>query len=410
MDALQMVESLVKDRAAWPHENVSLVLLVLDGVGDVRHPAFGMRTPLEAARTPNLDELAPRSALGRLIPVDYGITPGSGPAHLGLFGYDPLEVEIGRGVLEALGLDMDLQFGDVAARANFCTIHNGVVVDRRAGRPPSELTAEKCALLQQELGRIEDVEVIIQPGKGHRFAVIFRGPDLAEGVSDTDPHEDGEPLHEARALVSGAEKTAQIVGEFQRRALEVLAGHEPLNGIVMRGLSERPRIPGIEDRFGLRAAAIATYPMYRGLAMLAGMELLQSGPNAADEFRAYLDSKDDYDYHFIHVKGTDEAGEDGDFDRKVAVIEQVDAALPVLLGARPDALVITGDHSTPCCMKLHSWHPVPVLLHSARCNAAGGAARFTEHQCVAGTLGTFHAKHLMPLMLANAGLLDKYGA
>jgi len=409
MESLRLVENLVKERSAWSHDHLSVVLLVLDGVGDVRHPRFNMETPLEAARTPNLDGLAPRSALGRLIPVDYGITPGSGPAHLGLFGYDPREVEIGRGVIEALGLDMDLQFGDVAVRANFCTIENGVVTDRRAGRPPTELSAQKCRLLSQEVGRIEDVEVLIQPGKGHRFAVVLRGPDLAEGVSDTDPHEDGEPLQDARALVSGAEKTARVVAEFQRRALEVLEGHEPLNGIVMRGVSERPRIPGLEDRFGLRAGAVATYPMYRGLATLVGMDLLESGPSAREEFEAYRQSKEDYDYHFIHIKGTDEAGEDGNFDRKVGVIEEVDRALPTVLEGQPDVLAITGDHSTPCCMKLHSWHPVPLLLHSARCDA-GGQARFTEQECARGSLGTFRSMYLMSLLMANAGLLDKFGA
>ncbi len=409
MDTLKIVEALVKDRSAWPHESVSLVLLVLDGVGDVRHPEFDCKTPLEAAHTPNLDSLAPRSALGRIMPVDYGITPGSGPAHLGLFGYDPREMEIGRGVLEALGLDMDLQSGDIAARANFCTISGGVVTDRRAGRPPTELNAEKCKLLREELSRIEDVELIIQPGKGHRFAVIFRGPGLAEGVSDTDPHENDKPVHEAEVLAAGAEKTARIVNEFQRRAVEILAGHEPLNGILTRGVSERPLIPGMEDRFGLRSAAIATYPVYRGLAKLAGMELLPTGQSIEDEFRTYVESKGDYDYIFIHVKVTDEAGEDGDFDRKVSGIEEVDVHLPIILDQNPDVLAITGDHSTPCCMKLHSWHPVPLLLHSDRCDASG-LTSFTEQTCTRGPLGIFLSMHLMSLMMANAGLLDKFGA
>lgn len=409
MDSEKLVESLVKERSAWPHEHVSLVLLVIDGVGDVRHPDFGYATPLEAAETPNLNDLARRSALGRIIPVDYGITPGSGPAHLGLFGYDPREIEIGRGVLEAVGIDMDLQSGDVAARANFCTIKDGLVVDRRAGRPATEVSAEKCGLLQQELGRIEDVQLIIKAGKGHRFAVIFRGPDLAGGVTDTDPHENNEPVHTAEAQDPNAEKTARIVNEFQRRAVEILAGHEPLSGIVMRGVAERPRIPGMEERFGLRSAAIATYPMYRGLAKLAGMELLQTGQSVEEEFRTYAQAKRDYDFTFIHVKGTDEAGEDGDFDRKVSVIAEVDRELPIILGQEPDALAITGDHSTPCCMKLHSWHPVPLLLHSAHCDASG-LTRFTEQTCNRGPLGIFLSMHLMSLMMANAGLLDKFGA
>ena len=409
MDSQKIVESLVKERAAWPHEDISLVLLVMDGVGDVRHPDFEFKTPLEVAATPNLDALAQRSALGRIIPVERGITPGSGPAHLGLFGYDPREVEIGRGVLEALGLDMDLRFGDVAARVNFCTIKDGVVTDRRAGRPATEVSAEKCELLQEKLGRIEDVDVIIRPGKGHRFAVIFRGPGLAEGVSDTDPHENNEPVRRAEVQNPDAEKTARIVNEFQRRAVEMLAGQEPLNGVLIRGVAERPRMPGMEERFGLRSAAIATYPMYRGLAKLAGMELLETGDSVEEEFRTYTNSRRDYDFTFLHVKGTDEAGEDGDFDRKVSVIEEVDSRLPIILEQKPDVLAITADHSTPCCMKLHSWHPVPLLLHSTRCDASG-LASFTEQTCTRGPLGTFLSMHLMSLMLANAGLLDKFGA
>lgn len=409
MDTLKLVEGLVKERSAWPHENVSLVLLVLDGVGDVRHPDFGYTTPLEAAATPNLDELARRSALGRIIPVDYGITPGSGPAHLGLFGYDPREVEIGRGVLEALGLDMDLQFGDVAARANFCTIADGVVADRRAGRPANEVSAQKVGLLQQRIRKIEDVEVIIRPGKGHRFAVIFRGPGLAEGVCDTDPHENGRPLHEAVAQNREAEKTAEIVTAFQQRALQILARHEPLNGILVRGIAERPRIAGMQERFGLRSAAVAAYPMYRGLAKLAGMALLDAGESVEEEFRTYATTRADHDFTFVHVKGTDEGGEDGDFGKKVSVIEEVDRNLPIILEAEPDVLAITGDHSTPCCMKLHSWHPVPLLLHSDRCDASG-LTSFSEQTCTRGPLGTFLSMHMMALMLANAGLLDKFGA
>ncbi len=410
MANLKMVENLVKERSAWPREDMSLVLLVLDGVGDVRHPDFGMQTPLEKAVTPNFDALARRSALGRLLPVDYGVTPGSGPAHLGLFGYDPREVEIGRGVLEALGLDMDLEFGDLAARCNFCTMQDGVITDRRAGRPDTEQNIKLCGLLEEQIGKIEDVEVIIKPGMGHRFAVIFRGPGLVEGVCDTDPHENGEPLHEAKAQRPEAEKSARIVGIFQQKALDVLKGHEPMNAMLVRGVAERPQIASIEDRFGLRAGAIATYPMYRGLSKLVGMKVINTGSSVEDELNSYRDTRSEFDYHFIHVKGTDEAGEDGNFDAKVKVIEEVDSKLDMILDCEPDVLAVTGDHSTPCCMKLHSWHPVPLLMHSGRCDVSG-CERFTENECSRmGTLGVFHSMHMISLMLANAALLDKYGA
>ncbi|MFW6189479.1 MAG: 2,3-bisphosphoglycerate-independent phosphoglycerate mutase [Planctomycetota bacterium] len=386
-----------------------LVLLVLDGVGDIRHPDNGFRTPLDEAESPNLDALAARSALGRIIPVDYGITPGSGPAHLGLFGYDPRRVEIGRGVLEVVGMGMELQPGDVAARANVCTVEDGRVVDRRAGRPATEITAEVARRLREEAGRIDDVEVIIQAGKGHRCGVIFRGPDLHGNVTDIDPHEDGEALEEPQAQDEASRKMADVAARFEQRALEVLEGGDPINGLIMRGFSNRPEIPGLPDRFGLRSAAVATYPMYRGLASLVGMDLLETGQTVEEEFQTYLDRRADYDYFFIHVKPTDEAGEDGDHDHKVEVIEEVDARLPMLLESEPEVLAVTGDHSTPCPMKLHSWHPVPLLLHSPRCSA-DGLMKFTEQHCNSGGLGIFRAMHLLPLMLANAGLLDKYGA
>jgi 2,3-bisphosphoglycerate-independent phosphoglycerate mutase len=405
---LKIAEGLVK-REELRTSGKKLVLLVMDGLGDIRAAPNGYRTPLEDASTPNLDGLAPRSALGRIIPVDYGITPGSGPAHLGLFGYDPRQTEIGRGVMEVVGMGMELRPGDVAARANFCTVKGGIVVDRRAGRPTTEATVQKVKLLRQKVGRVNDVELIMEPGQGHRFGIIFRGPGLKEGVTDTDPHQDGQPVHEARALNAGATRMAAIVNRLQRLALEALRGGEPANGILLRGISERPPIPSIEERFGLRCGAIATYPMYRGLAQMVGMKLLDTGPSVEEEFRCYLGNRDSCDFFFIHVKPTDEAGEDGAHERKARAIEAVDQKLPMLLEGRPEVLVVTGDHSTPCPMKLHSWHPVPLLLHSPRCGA-DGRPRFTEQECNGGSLGVFRAMYLLPLMLANAGLLDKYGA
>lgn len=406
--SLEIAEELVK-RNEIATSGKKLVLLVMDGLGDIRAAENGYRTPLEMAQTPNLDDLTPQSALGRIIPVDYGITPGSGPAHLGLFGYDPRVVEIGRGVMEVVGMGMELKGGDVAARANFCTVEGNKVTDRRAGRPATEVSAEKVKLLREKIGKVEDVEVIIEPGKGHRFGIIFRGPGLVGGVNDTDPHENGEPIHESKAEAEGAEKTARIVNQFQKQALEVLKDGHPINGILMRGISSRPAIPTMQERVGLRCAAIATYPMYRGLASLVGMDLLETGPSVEDEFQAYHDNLDKYDYFFIHVKPTDEAGEDGAQDRKVTAIEDTDKALPKLMEAKPEVLAITGDHSTPCPMKLHSWHPVPLLLNSPRCGA-DGALKFTEAHCNAGSLGIFRAMYLLPLMLANGEMLDKFGA
>ena len=390
-----------------------IVLLVLDGLGDLPDPAHRGQTPLEAARTPNLDALARDSALGRLTPVAPGITPGSGPGHLGLFGYDPLTHLVGRGVLEALGAGIDLQHGDVAARANFCTLDaSGVATDRRAGRIASDVCVRLVEKLRASTGRIEDVEIVMQAGKGHRFVAVLRGPGLGGAVSDADPHREGKPVPQSQALEAGAanEKTARVVNTLVARARDVLRGDAPANGILARGLSERPKFAGYRERFKLRAAAIAAYPMYRGVASLAGMDLfVPSGEGAAEAFAVAAEQWASHDYLFIHVKGTDMAGEDGDFDAKVRVIEAVDQALPRLRALGPDVLCVTGDHSTPVPMRGHSWHPVPVLVHSKVC-FPDPHPRFHETTCRTGSLGDLASKDLIAVLLANAGRLDKYGA
>ncbi len=394
-------------------ENESkIVLLVLDGLGDIPDRERGGMTPLEAAKTPHLDALAPAAAQGRILPVAPGITPGSGPGHLALFGYDPIEIAVGRGVLEALGAGMSLKPGDIAARANFCTIDpQGVVTDRRAGRIASEDSAKLVEVLKKETSRIDDVEVILKAGKQHRFVAVLRGEGLGEGVSDADPHHEGEPIPDARPTDDDAraQKTAHIVNRFIARAKDVLNGEKRANAALMRGISARPHFPGYAERFKLRAAAIAAYPMYRGVAELAGMDVLPVGDTPGDAFALAGRRWGDFDYFFIHVKATDMAGEDGDFDAKVKAIETVDAALPQLLALEPDVLCMTGDHSTPVPARAHSWHPVPVLVHGRLCGA-DFAPRFHEKSARAGSLGDFASKDLMSVLLANALRLDKYGA
>jgi 2,3-bisphosphoglycerate-independent phosphoglycerate mutase len=390
-----------------------IALLVLDGLGDLPNPAHAWRTPLEAARTPNLDALAPSAALGRLLPVQPGVTPGSGPGHLGLFGYDPVETVVGRGVLEAIGAGMELRPGDVAARANFCTLDaRGVVTDRRAGRIASETCAELVAKLQRHAARVEDVEILLKSGKGHRFVALLRGPGLGGDVSDADPHKEGHPIPPAHALVPGAanEKTARVVNAFVQQVATTLAGESPANAALARGFSARPHLPGYRERFQLRAAAIAAYPMYRGVAQLAGMDLfVPAGEGPADAIALAAAQWEAHDFFFMHVKGTDMAGEDGNFEAKVGVIEATDAALPSLLALRPDVLCVTGDHSTPVPMKGHSWHPVPALIHGGSC-FADGFPRFTEKHCRGGSFSGLASKDLMAVLLANAGRLDKFGA
>jgi 2,3-bisphosphoglycerate-independent phosphoglycerate mutase len=389
-----------------------IVLLVLDGLGDLPNPEHDWMTPLEAARTPHFDALSPRAALGRILPVAPGVTPGSGPGHLALFGYDPIATTVGRGVLEAIGAGVELRTGDVAARANFCTVDGGgVVTDRRAGRISSETCAQLVDRLERDASRIEDTEVVLQAGKGHRFVAVFRGQGLGGEVSDADPHKEGKPIPAAHPLDTTAEadKTAKTVNAFVRRVTEVLKDQHPANAALVRGLSERPRFPGYRERFKLRAAAIAAYPMYRGVAQLAGMDVLPVGDTPADAFALARARWNDFDFFFIHVKGTDMAGEDGNFSAKVVAIEDVDRALPELLGLDPDVLCVTGDHSTPVPVRGHSWHPVPALI-AARWCGADRAARFHEKTARIGSLGTLLSKDLMAILLANAGRLDKYGA
>jgi 2,3-bisphosphoglycerate-independent phosphoglycerate mutase len=390
-----------------------IVLLVLDGLGDIATREQNYMTPLEAAVTPNLDKLARESAQGRMLPVVPGITPGSGPGHLALFGYDPLEFQVGRGVIEALGLGIDLKAGDVAARANFCTLDaKGIVTDRRAGRIETEVCEELCALLASKIKKIGTTHVIIKPGKGHRFVVVFRGKDLEGPLTDADPHHEGAPVPRAEPVNAKSKKAknaAALIKEFYKQALPLLVKKKPANGFLMRGIAHQPHIPLFVDRYQLKPACIAVYPMYKGLAQLVGMAKLEGPQTIAEQFQRYLAEYDKHDYFFIHYKYTDMYGEDGNFAAKKKAIEDLDAALPILLQKKPEVLAITGDHSTPCAVKGHSWHPQPVMLHSPL-SGSDKLERFTETGANSGSLGIFEAKYLMRLMQANAKMFDKFGA
>jgi len=384
-----------------------IVLLVLDGLGGLPRPGQG-QTELEAARTPYLDKLAAQGNLGLADPVAPGITPGSGPGHLGIFGYDPLQFRIGRGVLEAVGIDLEMTERDLAARGNFCSVDaSGLITDRRAGRIPTET----CARLAQQLEkiRIPGAQLIVRPVREHRFVVLFRGEGLEEGLSETDPQQVGKAPHPVQAEVPEAKQAADIANQFVAEAKRILAPEHPANMVLLRGFSKYPRLPKLTDIYGVRAAVIAVYPMYRGLAKLAGMQAVKTGDSIADEFTTLESVYSDFDFFFVHVKKTDSAGEDGNFDKKVSLIEEADAQIPRLLALKPDVLVVTGDHSTPAAFKGHSWHPVPVLLFSKWCRP-DGASRFSERECRTGGIGHIHAAELMPLVMAHAERLTKFGA
>ena len=389
------------------------VLLVLDGLGDIATREQSYLTPLEAANTPNLDALSKISAQGRMIPVAPGITPGSGPGHLGLFGYDPIEFQVGRGVIEALGLGIELKPGDVCARANFATLDGkGIVTDRRAGRIPTESCEKLCAMLAAKIKKLGDTQVIIKAGKEHRFVVVFRGKGIEGPLTDADPNREGYiiPTVKPRDPKSAKQKKmAKLITDFYKAALPVLAKEKPANGFLMRGIAHQPEIPLFENRYKMKAAALAVYPMYKGLSQLVGMKKIEGPQSIAEQFERYLTDHDKYDFFFIHYKYTDKAGEDGNFAAKKKAIEDLDAALPILLKKKPDVLAITGDHSTPCAAKGHSWHPQPVLLHSAL-SGSDKLDRFTETGANTGSLGIFEAKYLIRLMQANARAFDKFGA
>ncbi len=384
-----------------------LVLVVMDGLGGL--PVRG-KTELEAAKIPNLDRLAFVSSCGLIDPIGEGITPGSGPAHLALFGYDPFRYEIGRGVMEALGMDVKLTKDDLTARGNFATIdERGRIIDRRAGRIPTEKNQEICQYLGNEIKSIQDVQISIYPGKEHRFVVVFRGRDLTEALTDADPQKDGLEAKGTSALSDGAQRTAGIVNEFIKKATEALKPFRPANTVLLRGFSRIPGIPSMAERYRLRAAAIATYPMYRGLARLVGMEVLDSGETYREEVEALKNHFSSYDFFYLHFKKTDSTGEDGNFKAKVKALEDVDRVIPAIVRLKPDVLVVTGDHSTPALLKSHSWHPNPILFYSKYVRP-DGIRRFTEKQCQKGQLGRFQAVNLICLMLANGLKLQKFGA
>ena len=384
-----------------------MALVVLDGLGGLPKTPRG-KTELETAKAPNLDALAKESICGLHIPCARGITPGSGPAHLGLFGYDPFEYDIGRGVLEALGIDFKLKKGDLAIRVNFCTVDKkGRVTDRRAGRIETKLNRKLCRKLRQI--KLKGVQLFVETVKEHRAAVVLRGPGLHRGLNDSDPQETGIPPLEVKASHPGARKAARLCNAFAAKAKAILKNDRPANMVLLRGIDRYELLPNFTQVFGPRAAAIASYPMYRGLGRLVGMQVLKTGETIEGEIETLRKNFDRSDFFFLHIKKTDSYGEDGNFAKKVQVIEHSDKLLPRIRKLGFDVIAVTGDHSTPAVMKVHSWHPVPTLLWSKVCRP-DDVTKFGERACNHGGLGVFPAVDLIPMMLANAGWLQKYGA
>ena len=383
-----------------------IVMLVADGLGGLPHPDT-RKSELETADIPNLDALAQRSACGLTTPVEVGVAPGSGPGHLALFGYNPLKYVIGRGALEALGIGVELLPGDVAARGNFCTVDDdGLLTDRRAGRIATALSAPLC----ERLDRIEipGVQLDVFPVQDYRFVLRLRGDGLSEQVEETDPQREGMAPRPANAIAPEAERTAQIVQQFVAESGRILSEEQPANMVLLRGWAQLPNLPDFGGVYHLNPAAIAAYPMYRGLASVANMKIIPTGMTFGDEVDTLHANWDDHDFFFIHYKPADAAGEDGDFDGKVKCLEQLDVHLPRILELNPDVLMVAGDHATPAIMAAHSWHPVPFMLHS-KLTLGEGVGGFSERACAQGSLGRIPAETIMLLALSHSGKLGKYG-
>jgi 2,3-bisphosphoglycerate-independent phosphoglycerate mutase len=401
MDRFELMKMLKQPSAE------KIIFLVLDGLGGLPQED---RTELELAHTPNMDKLAAKSETGLMRPIIPGVTPGSGPGHLSLFGYDPLQYMIGRGILSALGVKFPIRDGDLAARVNFAKLDaKRNVLDRRAGRIPDEINRAMCDKIREI--QIPGLEIFIETEKEHRAALILRGQQFSDNLSETDPQKTGVPPLPVRALDNkpASVHTAEMLNNFLSEVRQKLKGEKPANGILLRGFALYQQIPSLNDIYGLNACAIAGYPMYRGLASLVGMDVIETESGVGAQFAKLGDLWGDYDFYFVHIKYTDSRGEDGDFTAKISVIEEIDEHIPSILKLNPDVLVITADHSTPASLKAHSWHPVPLIISSKWARRAG-ISKFGETELLGGTLGIIHSTDLMPLVMAHAGKLAKFGA
>jgi len=409
MERIDILKELVEENDS------KILLVVLDGLGDI--PSFDGKTPLEAAKTPNLDKLSKESALGMHIPVLPGITPGSGPGHLALFGYDPIKYEIGRGILEALGVGLEVTENDICIRANYAKVEEKdgklIVLDRRAGRLSTEENKKLTEKISNEIKEINGVKIFIKSGIEYRLAILLRfdekvNDDMCD-IIETDPQNEGKEVISPEPLSEKAKIVSEVLKEFLSRVREIIK-NEKGNYLLLRGYSTPPVIPNFSEIYKLKSLSITTYPMYKGLTKLIGIETTEvDGFSIKDEIDVLRENYKNFDFIYLHIKKTDSYGEDGDFINKLKVIEEFDSYLLEILSLNFDVLCITGDHSTPTIMKSHSFHPVPLLIHSSFI-FKGLSERFTEKECLRGELGIIKGEDIMSLLLAHSRKLKKFGA
>jgi 2,3-bisphosphoglycerate-independent phosphoglycerate mutase len=414
-----MISSEIAPHLEFKNNGSKIILFVIDGLGGLPLPKTGL-TELETAHTPNLDRLASKGVTGMSTPIAPGVSPGSGVAHIALFGYNPFTYDVGRGAIAAYGVGLDMEEDDIAVRINFAGFNSaGAVVDRRAGRLPTEKNVELCRLLRQI--KMNDVEIIIETVQDYRSVVIFRGEGLHPDLSDSDPQATGEGVfpHRIVATKPRSKYSASVANTFIREANEIMRKEardivEMPNGqhlgILTRGYANRPQLPAMQQLYGLdNTGVIASYPDYRGIARIVGMDVLYTGHDLEGEFDRLEEVFHNYDFIFFHVKGPDSAGEDGNFDEKVKSLEEIDKLMPRVEELSPDVIAITGDHSTPATYKGHSWHSVPFTLVSKWCRP-DGVKMFCESECRHGILGLFQATEVMLYALGNAGRIDIFRA
>ncbi len=399
---------------------MKIVFIVFDGLADRPIKELGNKTPLEVANKPNLDELAKRGVNGLLDIISPGKRIGSDVAHLSILGYDPYKYYTGRGPLEASGIGLELDSNDVAFRANFATVSEDfTVIDRRAGRIKEGTKELEKAINEIDIG----VDFIFKASVAHRGALVLKGKGLSDKVSDTDPHEVGVKVMEAKPLenTKEAKRTAEIINEFTKKVHEVLNNHRvnverakrglpKANIVLLRGAGRTPKLEPFEKRYGIKGACIAKTAIIKGIARLLGMEVIDSKEDFLERGKQIFEALNRNDFVLLNIKEPDEAGHDGNYEKKIKIIEEADKMIGMFLDyVEENYLVVLSDHTTPVSFRDHTGDEVPVLIAGPEVRS-DDVTTFSERSVYKGYLNRIRALDLMTYMLNLTNRLEKYGA